>query len=74
MIIQLDINFRDLKLTHKHMRRGTRGGFISRFSPEMTQDAVVYKVVHSGDLKTLRLVVAVYLSAHESRRGKSNSE
>ena len=44
------------------MRRGTRGEFISRLSPEMTQDAVVHKVVHSGDLKTLRLVVAVYIS------------
>lgn len=56
------------------MRRGTRGGFTSRLSPEMTQEAAFYRVVHSGDLKTFRLVVAVYLSAHESRRGKSNSE
>ena len=56
------------------MRRGTRGEFISQLSPEMTQEAAVYRVVHSGDLKTLRPVVAVYLSAHESRRGKSNSE
>lgn len=56
------------------MRRGTRGEYISQLSPEMTQEAAVYRVVHSGDLKTLRPVVAVYLSAHESRRGKSNSE
>ena len=76
MIIQLDINFQNRKLaipmnTHKQIRRGTGGGGGGGvYLSSATHEAAVYRMVQYGDLKTLRLVVVVYLPAHESRRGK----